>query len=249
MGAWIRHLVKQGNIVIYPRYQTNIFTPSASKFARNSAIAIQDALEVLQKDGHTTPDTTHFTLVGHSYGGVISANLAANYEVLGIPKPTVAMLCSPGSGPLSGGVLKNYEKLPNDLKLLVIVTENDQVVGDKFGKLVFETAPQVKHRNYIVQKADLHSSEEYIKAGHNETYALDMEFDAGIRNMTIKRALMTAREDHADYYCYWKLLDALMDYDQTGINYEFAFNQEAPQVNMGTWSDGSKILPLEVLLP
>ena len=36
-GAWIKHLVLNGNIVIFPRYQKNLFSPSTDKFVENAA--------------------------------------------------------------------------------------------------------------------------------------------------------------------------------------------------------------------
>jgi acetyl esterase/lipase len=42
-GAWIDHLVKRGNIVIYPRYQASLLT-QINEFTPNTLFAIQDAL-------------------------------------------------------------------------------------------------------------------------------------------------------------------------------------------------------------
>ena len=44
-GAWVDHLVKRGNIVIYPRYQANLLTP-IREFTPNTVAAIKDALVV-----------------------------------------------------------------------------------------------------------------------------------------------------------------------------------------------------------
>src|SRR5918998_2378245 len=55
-GAWLDHLVKRGNIVIYPRYQANLLTPSGD-FLPNTLYAVKDAVERLQTEqGHVSAD-------------------------------------------------------------------------------------------------------------------------------------------------------------------------------------------------
>src|SRR5690242_3836724 len=46
-GAWIDHLVKRGNVVVYPRYQANLLTP-IKEFTPNTIAAIKDAIAPLQ---------------------------------------------------------------------------------------------------------------------------------------------------------------------------------------------------------
>src|SRR6185312_15586827 len=73
-GAWLDHLVKRGNIVIYPRYQTNLLTPIGD-FLPNTLYAIKDAISRLQtQPGHVSPDLNRFAAVGHSLGGLLAAN-------------------------------------------------------------------------------------------------------------------------------------------------------------------------------
>src|SRR5438876_1883397 len=40
---WIQHLVRRGNIVIYPRYQENLVTPPR-EFTPNATLAVEAAL-------------------------------------------------------------------------------------------------------------------------------------------------------------------------------------------------------------
>lgn len=62
--AWIRHLVREGNIVVYPRYQ-NLLDLSSEKFTDNAANSIKDALKKLKGkyDGR-------FYIVGHRLVGL-----------------------------------------------------------------------------------------------------------------------------------------------------------------------------------
>ena len=247
-GKWIKHIVRKGNIVIYPRYQKNLLTPRPNAFAKNAAKAINDALIELRKEGHIKPIVEPLAIVGHSYGGTISADLGVNFERYNIPQPKAIMLVSPGTSVLKGGRLKTYEGMPADTKLLITLSQHDHVVGNEFGELVFHTAIHTKERNLIRQYTDKTGSPK-ISAGHNESYSLDKDFDNGIRNVTAKRALSVSKLSALDYNGYWKLFDALLDYTKTGKNKKYVFGNTPEQKSLGNWSDGSPIRSLEIEVP
>ena len=48
-GAWLDHLVKRGNIVVYPRYQSSLLTP-IKDFLPNTLSAVKDAVHRLQTE-------------------------------------------------------------------------------------------------------------------------------------------------------------------------------------------------------
>ena len=247
-GKWIKHLVLKGNIVIYPRYQKNVYFPRPKHFSTNVSQAIRDALDKMKNGSFIKPITRKLAMVGHSYGGVITADLAVNFENHNIPKPVAILLCSPGTGPFKGGLLDTYEKMPADTKVVIMVSENDKIVGDKFGKKVFETATNVTQRNYIRQLHDNSTSPPH-GAGHNESYALDMDFDNGKRNATARRALRRGTTNHIDYYGYWKIFDALLDCSQSGENCEYAMGNTPEQRFLGLNSNDQPLLELQVILP
>lgn len=247
-GKWIKHLVAKGNIVIYPRYQKNLLTPRAEAFPANAAKGILDALEVLKTGDHVRLRTDKIVFIGHSYGGVISANLAVNYEKYGLPKPTAMLLCEPGSGPLKGARLTDYAQMPNDLNLLIVVGEDDYVVGAEFGALVFQTAVHTPQRNLIVQRRDT-TGQRWLMASHSEPYAYDLDFDTGVRNYTARRVLLTSRLDEVDFNCYWKLGDALINYTRYGTDGDVAFGNTAAQRYMGHQANGQAFKELEIFVP
>src|SRR5687767_14901097 len=95
-GAWLDHLVKRGNIVIYPRYQASLLT-GISEFTPNTLHAVKDAVTRLQTDaGHVTADFTKFATVGHSLGGLLAANVAALASESGLPRVSAVMAVEPG---------------------------------------------------------------------------------------------------------------------------------------------------------
>ncbi len=247
-GKWIKHLVRKGNIVIYPRYQKNVYSPKPKKFSTNVSQAIRDALVKMENGNFIKPIIRNFAMVGHSYGGVITADLAVNFENHNIPKPVAILLCSPGSGPFKGGLLDSYEAMPADLKMVVMVSEDDKIVGDKFGKKVFETATNVIERNYIIQFRD-NSTRPAHKAGHNESYSIDMDFDNGKRNSTTRRALRRANTNNVDYYGYWKIFDALLECSRSNENCEYALGNTPEQKFLGLNSSNQPLIELEVILP
>jgi pimeloyl-ACP methyl ester carboxylesterase len=247
-GKWIKHLVAKGNIVIYPRYQRNLMAPRPDQFPANAAKGIRDALAELQKSGKVYPRTEKIAYIGHSYGGVIAANLAVHRQQYDIPPPAAMMLCEPGSGPFKGALLQDYSGLPPDMNLQVIVGEDDYVVGDTFGRLVFNTATRTSNRNLIIQRSDT-SKRRWILATHSEPYSFDMDFDNGVRNYTAIRVLQSSRLNEVDFNCYWKLADALLAFTREGRLGDVAFGNTDSQRFMGLWADGTPIRPLEVVLP
>ena len=247
-GKWIKHLVRKGNIVVFPRYQKNIFSPGPKEFGDNTSQAIKDALEELNSGDHVRPIVEPLVLAGHSYGGVIAADLGVNFERYQIPKPAGILMCSPGTGPFKGGRLDSYEDMPADTRLLILVSEGDKVVGDEFANLVFETAVHTPDRYLFRQSADDHGFPA-IRDGHNQAYSLDEEFDTGVHNMTFKRAERAASFDAIDYNGYWKLLDGMLDCLRHGSHCEYAFGNSPEQKNLGLWSDGRPVNELEVFVP
>ncbi|MDB4728505.1 alpha/beta hydrolase [Saprospiraceae bacterium] len=247
-GKWIKHLVKKGNIVLYPRYQEHLLKPLPNSFALYTAKAIQNGLEELKKEGHVKPIIAPLALIGHSFGGAISADLAINFEKYNIPRPKVLFLCSPGTGFVTMGRLETYKNMPSDIQMLIMVSQDDYVVGDELGVQIFQEATEVEDRNLIRQYRDRRSKPS-VNAYHNESYSLDKDFDSGHRNRTVNRALYMSELNPVDYFGYWKFLDALLDCSTNGNNCEFAFGNTQKQRFLGLWSDGTPIKELEIEVP
>lgn len=247
-GQWIRHLVRKGNIVIFPRYQKNLLSPGTKKFAPNIATGIRDALVELDTGDHVKPITRQLVLIGHSYGGVISTYLGVKYEAFGLPQPKGVLACNPGTGIFKGGKLDSYEAMPSNTKIILVSGDGDHVVGDKFSKRVFETAINTPNRNWIVQFEDEHGEEE-VDDEHNEVYSVDEAFHSGHKTMGGWRSKRVSETNAADFYCFWKLADALIDCTRTGTNCNYAFGNTPEQRFMGLWSDGTPVKELEVHVP
>lgn len=247
-GGWVKHLVAQGLIVVYPRYQKNLLWPRPVHFADNAAVAVRDALERVQLEGRTHVRTDRMLYIGHSYGGVTAANMGVDWATLGIPQPKAMLLCEPGSGPIRNAVKKSYEALTPDLLLLAVAGNKDEVVGDTFSRLVFETAVHTPMRNLVEHYSEPHKAR-LLTSSHYEPYSIDPDMDSGLRNYTVNRSAVNNRVNAVDHFCYWKLADALLDMLRTGRGTEVAFGNTPAQRYMGRWFDGEPVRPLRVEVP
>ena len=246
-GQWLKHLVKKGNIVIFPKYQKNLSTPMTRRFDDFAIRAIENAYAELKSGDHVRPNESPLCMVGHSFGGAIIAKLLQDQGDYDFPKPAAAMLVSPGTGPFRKFEYADYSNISSDVNLLVMVSAGDLTVGDGFGEKVFNTAVNTPKRNLIRQFGDKHGVPK-IKDSHNESYAKDKTFDSGRHGYSYLRA-RKSRTDPVDYNGYWKLFDALLDCTRTQQNCHIAFGDTPEQRSLGVWSDGNPIRELDVTLP
>jgi predicted esterase len=230
LGGWIKHLVDEGHVVIFPRYQEDLFRPAASRFPDNSAVAIKNALSYLDSNdlalnitkggvAMTKRNKKHIQekisfsssskkvfYIGHSYGGVIAANHASRLDHFGLRKPAGIMMCAPGSGALKGAVLESYDNIPSDVPLLIVSETGDRTVGEVFSEKVYSTS-KVDSKIWFKHHKD---SLNNITNSHLEPYSLYPAFDNGYTNWTYIRARFKSKTDETDTQGYWKMFDELM---------------------------------------
>lgn len=245
-GGWIRHLTDLGHVVIYPRYQKGLLSTSAEDFVPYTASAIRNAMEATREKKIHLDDQMY--LIGHSYGGVIISNIAATWKELELPEPKIAMLCEPGSGPLNGGLLDSYEDIGSDLQLMIIVGDEDQTVGHKFGEFVFASAVNTPSRALLRQFGCAQDSLS-VSASHYEPYSLDPAFDNGIENFTSKRAVRLARTDWVDRDGYWKIFDILVGRERSAASGPYSEREMEMLCHLGVWPDNTPLRKMDYRLP
>lgn len=226
--AWVEHLVKRGNIVVYPRYQLGLVI--GLRFATSNAIrSVKQAITILQSGDHVRPDLEKFAIVGHSLGGGITAEMAALAKDQGLPEPKAVMPVQPFV--LTDTMMTNFSGIPADTLMLVIVGEDDTVAGNESGKLIFTTSTQVSitRKDYVIQRTDRYGSPALV-ADH-------------LAPVCIPHTRMV---DAMDYYSTWKLFDALTDFAFYGINQAYCLGDTPEQRYMGLWSDGTPVKELFV---
>lgn len=222
--AWIDHVVRRGAIVVYPRYQADLLTPPAT-FTSNALGAVVAAIAVLEGGGHAIVDLTHTAVVGHSFGGVIAANLAAIAQANGLPAFDAVMCCAPGTGGFS--TYASYANIPAGTLLLSIACDDDTVVGDVDAKRIFNqtTSILLADKDYVRVRSDAHGTVPLV-AEHGAPSA----------------PLTPPGPDALDFYGFWKWFDALTDAAFFGSNRAYALGDTPQQRSMGTWGDGVDVL-------
>jgi poly(3-hydroxybutyrate) depolymerase len=242
-GAFIKHLVRKGNIVIYPRYQKDLNAASAT-FNDSCAKGIKRALDTIQQPGHVKGRVSNYFVLGHSVGGVLTANMTMLYAQYGLPKPLTAFSMQPGAAQY---LMNDYSSFPADVKYLIAVGTEDIIVGTAPGNTLYNQTVNVptSHKNLITQHTDSHGSPA-SDATHFAPLAGDAAFDNGETNLFIL-ASGSGPVDGVDFFLYWKLQDALMDCALYNQNCEYAFGDTPEQHGMGNWSDGTPVRILDVL--
>jgi pimeloyl-ACP methyl ester carboxylesterase len=263
-GAWLDHLVKRGNIVVYPRYQQNLLT-GISEFTPNALHAVKDAVSRLKTEpGHVTADFTKFATVGHSLGGILAANVAAMASESGLPRVSAVMAVEPGitESPINVP-LADLKRLPAETLLLAVAGDQDTLVRDYDAKRIYYESTRVpeKNKDFIMLVSDSHGRPA-LQASHRAPTAHDKSYDngegvgggpaetmdrVGDGPQTSRRArLDTMMVNALDFYGTWKLFDALCDAAFYSKNREYALGNTPQQRFMGVWSDGVPVKELQV---
>ncbi|MGF7119438.1 chlorophyllase/cutinase-like alpha/beta fold protein [Methanobacterium oryzae] len=231
--AWIVHIVKRGNIVIYPRYQENIFTTS-DKFTPNAINAVRNAINELKKNNHVQPELDKIAVVGHSAGGLISINMAANASDENIPIPKAVFCVEPGKHRTKedpvGPPLENLSKIPQNTLLITLSGEQDNITGNADAIKIFSETTSVppENKDYIILRSDNYGYPDLI-ADHIAPLAI------------IRTDNFSIFVDSLDYYGTWKLFDGLCDAAFYNTNRDYALGNSSKQRYMGVWSDGKPV--------
>jgi dienelactone hydrolase len=264
-GAWIDHIVRRGNIVIYPRYQASILT-RREDFIPNTIGALKDAFTLLQTDrGHVKADLTKVAAVGHSLGGVLAASVGALAAESGLPKVRAIMSVEPGLTRSPVDIpMADLKKIPSDTLLLSVAGDRDTLVDDQDAKRIFYESTQIplENKDFIKLTTDDHGRPELI-ASHRAPTAPLKDYDNGDGDLSERLrgsgggssqpggpmrsdTLRTPAVDALDYYGIWKLWDGLCDAAFFKKNRDFALGNTPQQRYMGKWSDGVPVKELVV---
>ena len=243
-GAFITHLVRKGNIVIYPRYQRTLdFTTLIAEYNDSCAKGILKALDTIQQPGHVKGRIENYFILGHSVGGVLTADMTMLHTHYGLPKPRAAFSMQPGA---ANYLMNDYSSFPADVPYLILISQDDIIVGTAPGTTIFNQSVNAptSHKNLVHTYSDNHGSSA-ITATHFDPLASDAAFDNGETNLFIA-ASGSGPVDAFDWYGTCKLQDALMDCALHNQNCQYAFGDTPEQHGMGNWSDGTPVRILEI---
>ncbi|MFJ5991442.1 hypothetical protein [Lentzea sp. NPDC092896] len=231
MHALVEHTVKQGSIVIYPRWQTCLICPLPDKEQplRAAANGIKGALAWLAGSaGGVRPRLDRTAYFGHSFGGMITVNLANRWASLGLPQPATVMLDEPEGGPVGNLYDADLSGIPATTKFSCLVS--DWYAVNEPGDGCYHFWGRIAHipssgKDFVLVHTDRHGTPELV-AEHG--------MSAGTAT------------DAIDYFAVWKLWDGLRSCVLDGRDCAQALNGSPEHRDMGKWSDGVPVTPLSV---
>jgi pimeloyl-ACP methyl ester carboxylesterase len=242
-GAWINHLVRHGRIVIFPRYQNDVGT-LPQDFLPNALAAVRDGLGALSVGvGHVRPDKAQFALVGHSAGGNLAAQIAAlaSDPHADVPRPRALVVIMPGEViPVREPTL---DRIPASTLLLVVVGEDDLVVGDLRGRQIFTEATAIPRarKRFVLFRSDRHGYPPLI-AEHTAPTGVNHRLDNG---EGVFRSLQRSFGDvnALDRAGFWRMTDLTLDAAFEGKTLDDATRDLERFRHLGYWSDGRRVIP------
>jgi hypothetical protein len=243
MYEFIRHTVRKGSIVIYPRWQTGIAVPCPGPLdiepCMTSAVnGIRGALAYLQASAERVqPDLGRTSYFGFSFGGIVTTNLTNRYRRLRLPRPSAVFLEDPHDGGLNGfaepAVDDSLAGIPRDVKLQCHSSAQGVIAGPNRANgscnAIFPKLRHIPKRNkdLVLTRPDAH----------------------GTPALTAPHGVCAARNGLADAYDWkfcWKVWDALRSCADRGTWCKHALGNTRQHRLNGRWSDGVPVVPLKV---
>ena len=242
-GAWIDHLVRDGRIVIFPRYQNDVGT-APQEFLSNTLAAIRDALGVLHDGvGHVRPDPGRFALIGHSAGANLAAQVAAiaSDPHADVPQPQALITVMPGE--IIPMREPSLSRIPATTLMMVVVGEEDLVVGDLRGRQIFAEATALprSRKRFVLFRSDRHGFPPLI-ADHTAPTGSHPRLDNG---EGIFRSLQLSLSDvnALDRAGFWRMTDLTLEAAFNGKTLDDITHDQDKFRHLGFWSDGRKVNP------
>ena len=194
------------------------------------------------------PNLENFALIGHSYGAALAANITVRAREHDLSKVKTLMVNQGWDG-LDIRLRQGYSAMPQETKLLILVGSTDVVVGSRFGRRLMRETRINPHKNLVTHHLDKHNLFAPIGSGHDEPLSLNEKFDNKEITALILLAFPLTRTNAVDYFCYWKLADALLNCTFRNTDCQVDFGNTPEQRDMGTWGDGQRVRELKVKLP
>lgn len=262
-GAWIDHLCRHGNIVVFPRYQLDSRQPR-NELIGHAAAGVKLAMQKLGEEA----DAGKVAYVGHAAGGNIVANLAVNPDLW---KPKLLLAIMPGNSwgnRYQAITLNELAKLPSNIVLITMIGETDTVAKDTDARKIIRQSEGVpaSHKMLIRIPTDSHGSPSlfathFSALGANPDYEMDkipvvdasspppVLLDSKGRPRKVQPAKPVvvpspqpelfggATVDSTDWYALWKTLDIAMPVAFAGED-ATPVKRHPDLTGMGQWSDG-----------
>lgn len=224
--GWIDHLVGRGSIVIFQNQPFQ--TADVTERRKGPLAGLRAAVRELARPGHVTPQWDRLVLVGHSVGGNMTAQLAADTGPHHLPRPEALFVLQPRLEDQAS--LRVLRGIPPSTLALVLASDRDTRVGLDGPRALWAALSHIPaaNKDYVLVRSDEHGTPALI-ADHFLSLS-------GSGNPP----------DALDFYGPWKLLDALQACAIWRQDCGAALGGGAAQRFMGRWSDGRPVIPLQV---
>ncbi len=229
--GWIDHLVGRGSIVVF---QEQPFQGVDLTERRKGPVAgLRAAVRALARPGHVSPQWDQLVLVGHSVGGNMAAQLAADSATARLPGPKAVFVLQPRLEDTDS--LRVLRGIPRSSLVLVLASDRDDRVGLDGPKAVWAALGRIPaaNKDYVLVRSDEHGTDEHGTPVLVADHFLSLSGAGNPPNAL-------------DFYGPWKLLDGLQDCAIARHDCRFALGGTAEQRFMGRWSDGVPVTPLQV---
>jgi len=144
---WLEHLAREGNAVVYPRYQQSVAEPPAQVLG-NAQAGIRLAFDELdlRRDG--------LVVAGHSAGGALAADYAAIAARADLPPPRAVLSMYPGRSFRGIDVgIPSAGPVPAGVTLRVLTGAEDQVVDPRDAQAIVRDARTDDRRLILIRAA------------------------------------------------------------------------------------------------
>ena len=251
LGAVLRHTAAEGNVVIYPRWQTGPADPCPGSFNLvpcevAAANAIKGAVSYLQANPttHVQPRLADTTYIAHSFGAVLAVNLANKHQRYDIPQPKALWLDEPDDSGLNGEAEGAFD---DDLTGIPAATKLVCLAGADGS-----TSP-TQHVNLVFGYASRACNVLFPKLGHipdaNKSLVMNYADNHGTPALTAPHGVCAGDVGDADAYdswmC-WRSMDALRACALYNVDCEYALGDTPQNRYNGSWSDGTPVIGLKV---
>lgn len=145
-GGWIEHLVRKGNVVIFPRFQEIDRTRPQEATAIASRMT-KMAFQTLGADHDVHPDLNKVIFVGYLAGSVVALDLAAEAKSYELPMPKLVLSLMPGGvakdGDTRGIPMPDLSHIDASTMLITMNGDLDHAPGDRIAKRILQETTSV----------------------------------------------------------------------------------------------------------
>jgi acetyl esterase/lipase len=218
-GGWIDHLVRRGNVVIFPVYEKGRRDDRQQLLAQAVA-GIRNALDFLAERG-VTVNKEQFAATGHSMGGSMSVMLAARGPDFGLPPIRAVMPVEPGHKGGQGFPNEVFAELGGEQMLLILEGDQDQFADSRMGHAMFTGSQRVpaSQKAFVILLSDKYRqpplvADHYAPLSPVPEYDLESSTRWQEKRKQFVKNVMDIRDgevDALDTEAMWPLLDVLLE--------------------------------------